>query len=117
MTEKIVQKLLILQTLFVVGMVIICAIFSGRQAVYSAILAGFCCMLPTFVFGCIAFRKKGARAAQGIMRDFYRAEACKWIVTMILMIGIFGCVSVMAAAFFITFSVIQLSSLVLLFIL
>lgn len=104
-----VKALLICQASLMIGMAMLCAFFSGIVALYSALLAGICCILSTAVFAAIVFGKSGAQAARLIARSFYRAEAAKWLITAILMMLIFTFIPIAAASFFATFCVMQLS--------
>lgn len=90
-------------------MAIICGVLSGWLAFYSASLAGICCILSTVVFAAISFRKSGAKAAAQIARSFYRAEAVKWLITMIFMMVVFIFIPIVAGAFFSTFCIVQMA--------
>lgn len=90
-------------------MMILCGMLSGWLAAYSASLAGICCILSTAAFAAISFRKSGAKAAAEIARSFYRAEAVKWLITIMLMMVIFIFVPIVAGAFFATFVVVQMA--------
>jgi ATP synthase protein I len=104
-----VKALLLVQVGLTVGMAVISGVFSGWLAFYSACLAGICCIISTAVFAAIVFKKAGARAAAQIARSFFRAEAVKWLITIILMTVIFLFVPIVAGAFFAAFCVVQMA--------
>lgn len=104
-----VKALLLFQTVLMVSLAIVCYFINGEKAGYSAILAGFSCLLSTAVFASIVFKRTGAQAAKQIARSFYRAEAIKWIITIALMTFIFVFIPVAAGSFFATFCIMQLS--------
>ena len=108
-TLRGVRALLAVQVGLTLLMGIFCGVFSGWLAVLSAGLAGICCILSTAAFAAICFRKSGARAAAEIARSFYRAEAVKWSITMILMMVVFIFIPIVAGAFFATFCIVQMA--------
>lgn len=108
-TQQSVKILLMIQLCLIVMMAIFCWVAGGEKAFYSALLAGGCCVFTTVVFAKIVFAKSGAQAAKNVVRAFYRAEAIKWLLTIVLITLVFAFIPVAAAAFFITFFVIQLS--------
>lgn len=104
-----VKALLKVQFGLTVGMAVLCGVLSGWLAAYSAGLAGICCILSTAVFAGISFRKSGARAAAKIARDFYRAEAVKWLITILFLMVVIIFVPIVAGAFFPSFVVVQMA--------
>lgn len=104
-----VRLLLIVQLGLMMGMAILCGFLSGMLALFSAFLAGLCCIVTTVAFAVIVFKRGGAQSARLIARSFYRAEAVKWLITAMLMMLIFVFIPIVAGAFFATFCVMQLS--------
>lgn len=107
--QRGVKALLLVQTGIMTGMSILCGILNGEKAFFSAISAGFCCIIPMIVFACMVFKKSGARAALSIARSFYRAEAVKWLLTAGLIVLVFAFIPIVGGSFFVTFCVMQLS--------
>jgi ATP synthase protein I len=104
-----VKALLGVQFGLTIAMAVLCGILSGWLAFFSAGLAGICCIFSTAAFAAITFRKSGAKAAAQIARSFYRAEAVKWMITIMLMMFIFIFVPIVAGAFFATFVIVQMA--------
>ncbi len=62
------------------GMGLIFGPLSGK----SALLGGLVCFIPTCWFALRAFRHKGARSANEIVRSMYAGASGKMILTMVL---------------------------------
>ena len=58
----------------------------------SAMIGGLISVLPNAYFARLAFRHRGARAAQAVTRSFYRGEAGKFVLTAALFATVFGSV-------------------------
>ncbi len=56
----------------------------GPLAGKSALLGGLVCFIPTCWFALRAFRHKGARSANEIVRSMYAGASGKMILTMVL---------------------------------
>ena len=80
----------------------------GQVAGYSALLGGFICWLPSCYFAYRAFRYKGARAADKIVRSMYAGEVGKMFLTMALFTIVFVRVRPLdALALFLGFVIVQ----------
>ncbi len=53
----------------------------GATTAYSALLGGLICLIPNAYLVFRAFSVSGARAAKSIVREFYRGEAGKFVLT------------------------------------
>ena len=62
----------------------LCALLSlyDQTAGFSALLGGLLCLVPHAYFTVCAFRYTGARAAEQVVRDFYRGETGKYALTL-----------------------------------
>lgn len=70
----------------------------------SVMIGGALCALPGAYFGWRAFRDSGARAAQRVVGNFYRAETGKFILTLAGFAAVFTVVKPLnAAALFISY--------------
>ncbi len=80
----------------------------GSVSGYSALIGGFICWLPNLYFALRAFRYRGARAAQKIVRSFYAGAAGKMMLTMAMFAIVFIKVKPLSAgALFISFALVQ----------
>lgn len=63
--------------------------FINKTQAYSALFGGLISIVPNMYFARWAFRYSGARAAHKIARSFYRGEAGKFLLTVMLFAGVF----------------------------
>lgn len=87
---------------------IITGLLSGHRAGLSALLGGGLCTLGSGIFALLAFRHRGARAAKQIVRAFYKAEALKIVLTILLFIVILKTIAIVPLPFFIAFALVQM---------
>lgn len=84
-----VGRLLVVQ----IGLSILAALIawfcSGVLAGWSAILGGMISVIPNTYFAYRLFQYHGARAAKQIVNSFYRGEAAKLLMTMVLFTLVF----------------------------
>ena len=78
-----VQKLIYAQGLATLVVACVASVFSVTHG-YSALLGGLICALPNAWFAYRSFAFQGARAAQQIVKSFYRGEAAKFFLTALL---------------------------------
>ena len=103
-----VKRLLILQ----LGLTLLTAMFAAffsAKAASSASLGGLVCIIPNACFGRMVFKHRGARAARQIISSFYKGEAFKVTLTVILFALIFINYSIAPLAFFLTYIIVQFS--------
>jgi len=80
----------------------------GQLSGLSALLGGLIAWLPNTYFALRAFRYRGARAAQKIVRSFYAGAFGKMILTMAMFAIVFIQVKPLSAlALFIGFAIVQ----------
>ena len=84
-------------------------IFGGVVWALSAMLGGIICALPNACFAQVVFSEARVSASQQIMRRFYRGEALKITLSMILFAATFYYVKIIPAVFFIAYLVVQLT--------
>lgn len=106
-----VIKMLLIWQLLAALMAGLTGLYWGWPAAVGALSGGFVAWLPNCYFAYKAFRHRGARAAQLIVRSFYAGAAGKMILTA----GLFTLVFVNlrplnAPAVFMGFVVVQLVS-------
>lgn len=104
-----VIKLILLGQLFAMVLVgVACFLMSGRIAGLSALLGGLIAWLPNTYFALRAFRYRGARAAQKIVRSFYAGAFGKMMLTMAMFAVVFIKVKPLSAlALFVGFALVQ----------
>ncbi len=64
-------------------------IVTGRSAAVAALIGGWIATLSNLYFAAQAFRFSGARASREMVRAFYRGEAGKFVIVMLLFIATF----------------------------
>ncbi|WP_341502566.1 ATP synthase subunit I [Gallaecimonas sp. GXIMD4217] len=103
--RQVAYKLVAVQAAVVLIASCISAAVWGVQAGYSALLGGLICVLPNFVFARLAFAKAGARAAQQVVHGFYKGEALKIGLTVLLFVIVLLWVPVAMGALFATYGI------------
>lgn len=61
----------------------------GKEAALAALAGGWTAVLANLYFAVQAFRFSGARASRDMVRAFYRGEAGKFVIVMLLFIAAF----------------------------
>lgn len=89
-----------MQLLFVLLISGLCAVFYGTQAAKSALLGGMVYLIPNALFAIKLFKYQGARAAKQIVNSFYKGEAIKIGLSMLLFTAVFIWVKIIPLAFF-----------------
>nr|WP_256478901.1 ATP synthase subunit I [Legionella sp. 27cVA30] len=92
-------------TLIIAGF---CLLFFGKNSAFSALLGGLVSALPNIYFARKLFKYHGARAAKQIVNSFYKAEALKIVLSVILFALVFIFVNVVPIIFFATYIVAQM---------
>jgi len=83
-------------------------LMDGQLSGLSAMYGGLIAWLPNMYFALRAFRYRGARAAQKIVRSFYAGAFGKMILTMAMFAIVFIKVKpISALALFIGFAIVQ----------
>lgn len=75
-----VQKLIAAQLLVVFGLSLAALVLLGWVSAYSVLTGGLINAIPNAYFAGKAFRYRGARAAQKIVRELYTGEAIKLLL-------------------------------------
>lgn len=79
---------------------VICAIAFGVNAASSALLGGMVYIVPNVYFARTLFKYQGARSAKQIVNSFYKGEALKIILSLLLFTAVFVWVKITPLAFF-----------------
>lgn len=79
-----VYKVIVTQLAVTVFIAVISLLISGTVLAYSALLGGLISALPNSYFALHAFRFRGARNAQKVVKGFIRGELGKIVITVTL---------------------------------
>lgn len=85
---------------------IVTALFAltyNANAAISALLGGLVYIIPNAYFALTLFKHQGARAARQIVKGFYKGEALKFILTILLFTAVFLLYRVTPLAFFVSY--------------
>ncbi len=105
---RVIKLILLGQFLAMSAVGIIGFILGGQLTGLSALLGGLIAWLPNTYFALRAFRYRGARAAQKIVRSFYAGAFGKMILTMAMFAVVFIKVKPLSAlALFVGFAIVQ----------
>jgi len=75
-----VRKLIAAQLLVISGLSLTTLVLLGWISAYSVLIGGLINVIPNAYFAHKAFRYRGARAAQKIVRELYTGEAIKLLL-------------------------------------
>ncbi|WP_323846144.1 ATP synthase subunit I [Microbulbifer magnicolonia] len=96
MTKPPVFVIAAVQLLLVSAAAAVLHLYDRPVAALSVILGGALCALPNAYFGLRAFqghpRERGARAANRVVGNFYRAETGKFVLTLLGFAAVFAAV-------------------------
>lgn len=93
------------QALVVLVAVIIITAGWGWQAGFSALMGAIICVLPNLIFARIAFSQAGARAARQVVYGFYKGEAAKLGLTILLFVIVLKWAPIHVGALFAAYGV------------
>ncbi|WP_237750971.1 ATP synthase subunit I [Gallaecimonas xiamenensis] len=98
-------RLVARQALVVFVAVIVIAAGWGWQAGYSALLGALIAVLPNLLFARIAFQQAGARAARQVVHGFYKGEAAKIGLTILLFVIVLSWVPIRVGTLFAAYGI------------
>ena len=87
----------------------ICSLFISNNAAYSALLGGIVCIIPNAYFAITLFKYQGARAAKQIVNSFYKGEALKIILSVLLFAVVFIWCRITPLAFFSSYILVMMT--------
>lgn len=103
------RRLLACQFSITVLVAILSSLVSGATAAVSALLGGGVCIVPNAYFARTLFRYQGARAAKQIVTRFYKGEAMKMVLTIVLFTVVFKLFTIIPMVFFAVYIVVQMT--------
>ena len=87
----------------------IAALISGGIGALSAVLGGLVSAVPGAYFARKLFQYQGARAAKQIVNSFYKGEALKIVLSVLLFTLVFIFSNINPVVFFATYIVVQMA--------
>jgi ATP synthase protein I len=102
------QRLLACQIAITLLLAIIFTLLLGLMAGESAVLGGLVSIVPNAYFARKIFRHQGARAARQIANSFYKGEASKIALSIIMFALVFKYFKIIPLVFFVVYIVAQM---------
>lgn len=87
----------------------LCAVLYGTNAAASALLGGMVCVVPNAYFARKLFKYQGARSAKQIVNSFYKGEAIKIVLSIMLFTAVFVWIKITPLAFFASYIMILMT--------
>jgi len=109
LNKRGIMKLWIVQLTITLIIATICAIVFNINAAISALLGGIVCIIPNAYFACKIFKYQGARAAKQIVNSFYKGEALKIILSILLFTAVFVLCRITPLAFFVSYILVLMT--------
>ena len=103
------QRLIACQLSLTVLLAIIATLLSSTTAGISALLGGLVSVLPNAYFAIKLFKYHGAMAAKQIVNSFYKGEALKMILSVVLFSLVFKFFKIIPVVFFAVYIVAQMA--------
>lgn len=102
------QRLLLIQFGVAMLIAVISLLISGSTAAFSAIVGGLVCVVPNACFVRKLFKHNGARAARQIVNGFYKGEALKLTLSILLFALVFRFLKINPLVFFVAYIAAQM---------
>ena len=102
------KRLLAYQLVVTTAFAAVAGLLLGPNACKSAVLGGLVCIIPQAYFARKLFKYSGANAAKKIVGNFYKGEALKIFLSVLLFTLVFKFSIIMPPVFFAVYLVTQL---------
>ena len=109
LNQQGVRQLLIVQLAVTLVLTVFYMISSGLEGLFSALLGGLVYVLPNAFFAKAVFKHQGARAAKQIMNGFYKGEALKVILSIVLFSVVFALGRIKPQVFFVSYILVLMT--------
>lgn len=109
LSKRGIVRLWLVQLGATLVLVVLCAAFYGANAAGSALLGGMVYIVPNAYFARKLFKYQGARSAKKIVNSFYKGEAIKMILSIVLFTAVFMWVKITPLAFFASYIMILMT--------
>jgi ATP synthase protein I len=93
-----VHRVIVVQLVATVLIAAIFLFFSNEVAAYSILIGGLISAISNYFFAVQAFRYRGARNAEKVVKSFMRGEAGKIVITLLLFALTFTLISAISEA-------------------
>ncbi len=102
------QRLLLLQAGITMLLGLGAGLYGGYMPAVSAVLGGLNCLLPNVCLVVVMFRHRGANRAKLIVNSFYKGEAGKLALTVIMFALVFKYTTIIPMVFFSVYIMVQM---------
>ena len=102
------KRLLLCQLGWTVLLSTLALLFLSRTAALSAVLGGLVSVVPNAYFARQLFQYQGARQARQIVNRFYKGEAMKLLLTVVLFAMVFKWATILPLVFFLVYITTQM---------
>lgn len=102
------RRLILCQLGVTIVVALLATLLSSRIAGLSALLGGLVSALPNAYFARTMFQHQGANAAKQIVNGFYKGEALKMVLTIVLFTAVFKFFIIMPLVFFSVYILAQM---------
>ena len=103
-----IKRLFLYEISLTILVAVIAFLFSGSTAAISALLGGVVSIIPNICFASKLFRHQGANSAKKIINDFYKGEALKIFLSVVLFALVFKFIYIMPLVFFAVYIMVQI---------
>ena len=104
-----IVRLLLVQLGTTLVFTALCAFALGVNAALSAFLGGIVCIVPNTYFAINLFKYQGAQSAKKIVNGFYKGEAIKIILSILLFTVVFVWIRITFLVFFLSYILILMT--------
>ena len=98
--KQAIFRFILLQCLLSILISVGIYLFAGGLNSYSFLLGAFCSLVPSVYMAWRIFGHKGVRPAKEVVRSFYRGEAGKLVMTVVLLSLVFLLIKPLSAGYF-----------------
>ncbi|MDR3443365.1 MAG: F0F1 ATP synthase subunit I [Legionella sp.] len=109
LSKRGIVRLWLVQLIVTLVFAVLCAVAYGANAASSALLGGMVCVIPNAYFARKLFKYQGARSAKQIVNSFYKGEAIKILLSVLLFTAVFIWVKITPLAFFAAYIMILMT--------
>lgn len=102
------HRLFLLQLGITCGVATVLKLLLGNKEAVSAISGGLISIVPSMLFARMLFQHHGAKAARKIVNGFYKGEALKIVLSILMFAIVFNCFSIVPIVFFSMYILVQM---------
>jgi ATP synthase protein I len=109
LNKRGIKRLWLVQLAITLCLAVLWAVVLGLNAATSALLGGLVYIIPNIYFANKLFKYQGARAAKQIVNSFYKGEALKIILSIVLFTAVFVLCKITPLAFFTSYILVLMT--------